>query len=168
MELPDSVIEVCTAAARLFPGDAAKAKVHAINAVKALPEYKRLVDTLVNQAIETCVSDIRHRDNVARRRQNGFYGQAAKVTGVSPGVAEAYLNLFNYSVDGRRLGDIRGNELPELAASQERMARGHLFNATLLRRLTEHTPPEATVEQAVKYEQLEAMFREIGKDIDKE
>ena len=136
--------------------------------VKRLGDYADFIGELVRQALREQIYDWRHKANVAQRRASGFYGGAAKVlSAASEAVADAATekSLYDYFVAGTVLGELTGEMLPAIAASEREKASGHAFNAELCETLAAVVPEGKTVRQAVKERKLRTIFMGILKRV---
>lgn len=145
---PPEVIAVVRTVTTGTP-DAKKAVKKAVSAVRAMPDFRQMIDRLVNQAVADLVHDLRHQDN--RRIKN-----AAKVYDVRPAVdplqsdvVQAVVSPYDFRIAGQTLGDLRGRDLIPLAETEEARARGHAENAALLRDLRPRVRDDQTVREAV-------------------
>lgn len=132
----------------------------AVRRVSRLAAYEEYIEDLVRQAIRGRVCDCRHAMNVAMRAENNGFGGPAKVTA---GVAtnSVAMSVYTYMIDGRTLGQIRGDELEEIAESEAARAHGHQFNVKLCRKLMDRVAADKLVCECVKEKELRKIFQEI-------
>ncbi len=134
--------------------------------VKALPDYGDFVDNLVDEAIQSLVYDQRHRQNCSIKYtgDTGTSGAAeSKVkVGGCKAVADAYADYFSYTVGGKRLADVYGEELADLADAEMVQSQGHAAKAALFRSLADVVRPGKQVKDAVSGARLKRMFEAAG------
>lgn len=132
---------------------------------KKYAEFEEWATSVERRQIANEINEFRHARNRELRKKSGVYGAQAKVEACSDAIGVACLAgiLVTYSVNGRPLGSLRGEELPGLAKAERNRAAGHNFNAALLGRLAEMVETEQAVADVVTEEQVAEMFDEIGK-----
>lgn len=153
----DAVTSIANEEARRHMDSIDDAVAAAYRRVKRLADYEEFVETLVLQALRERIHNCRHGDNVSTKRQE--FGTPAKVV---PGRAVADVCArrvyLDYLIDGRRLGGIRGNELPGLADSYTAKAAGCEFVGRLCRELTRHVAADKLVSQCMTDAQVGRLF----------
>lgn len=160
MNYPDKVLQITAKMAAEYGDDIPAAVAAAVRTVRGLPGYRSMVDTLVQQCIKELIYQARHNANVAARREEGYYGQPGKVSGVTTTTEEVHRSLYCYYIGGTMLGLVTGSELPVLAAKEELTASGHLFNARLCRKLATLVPDDKRVQDVVSEKKLRTLFRQ--------
>lgn len=135
----------------------------ALSQLRSLPWFEAYVDTLVRDAIRREVCEARHRMSTAIKRSAGQYGGPPKVNVGQSNIVKAVATacLFNMPFDGRTLGELKGEELPELAEKERNYSRGYANRASLLERLSSIVPPKKMVQRAVKEETVRDMWDDI-------
>lgn len=162
MDFSESVLEAVKAVMRKFPGDLERQKTEAVKAIKKLPDYAELIESLVTAAVHDIVYDLRHTANGVVKKEAGQYGEPAKVvSGLSQAVNDAAASVYLISIAGKALGDIYGKELKGIAADQGAIANGHLLNRRLCLRLAKIVPEEKQIREAVSEKRLRALIREV-------
>lgn len=146
MQIPESVIEAVERAVGEHPTDIPAATTQAFEEVIHLEDYEEFVKSLVWKCIQELAYDARHKTNVRIKRREGYYGQEAKVNPVSDGVIKVY-SVYRYHIGGNMLGNIRGEELADLAEKERAIANGHVFNAELCEWLQTQVPEGKTVQE---------------------
>ncbi len=163
MDYPEKLIEIAKVDAIEYGEDTSKATDEIEKKASKLKEFPKWGKQLIWLAIRELVYDIRHKDNVARRKAAGDYTKPAKV---KPGedVRSVYRSLYRYFISGTMLGLIRGEDLEGIAKSERAVGEGHIFNARLANRLSEIVPKNKTVEQAVTEKRLAIIFQQVEED----
>lgn len=136
--------------------------------VKRLADYADFTDGLVKQALRHQICDFRHKANTAQKKAAGSYGTQARVsTGCSDAVADAAAekSLYDYFIGGTVLGELTGEQLPEIADSEQTRADGHAFNAALCRDLAPLVAANKTVRQAVREGRLRTIWTAVQERI---
>jgi hypothetical protein len=127
------------------------------------PDYETHRDAMIEEFVRSVVCDQRHATNKNLRRDAGDFGGGAKVslsTGAVNRVMEQCL-LDTYVINGKRLGDILGSELPEFAKAERERASGHAVNAALCERLQPLVGKEKSVRECVKDRKAWQILREV-------
>ncbi len=157
--IPESVRLLAEAAAQNNTQDIQAAVDEAVASVRELPDYDDLVADLVRNCLQELVYDARHKTNVQIKRESGYYGQAGKPRQTGA-VEEAYQSVYEYRISGTLLGELRGEDLLPLVASETAIGNGHLFNASLLAWLARDVkvPADKRVRQCVTEKKLRAEF----------
>jgi hypothetical protein len=156
----DDIQSISKAAAERHPDDIEKAVDDAVERIRKLKEFPKLVDELVRSAVRHVVSDCRHTANVAMKLAAGEYGGPAKVT-AGKATDRVAQNYYAYFIGGRTLGSITGDELEDIAASEANRAKGHEFNSRLCLRLKPFVAKGKTVRECVKPAKLASLFKDI-------
>lgn len=132
--------------------------------VRGLSIFQDLVQLLVDDAIQEYVYAVRHTQNRKIRRESGYYGQVSRPKGVEQmrAINDAYARYYDFNVSGKRLGDIRGEELERLSSVEVAIADTHQAKAKLFKRLSEIVRPERTVRECVAGPKLQKMFEDVG------
>ncbi len=133
MEIPAAITAVVREATALHIADVGKATQAAIEAVRALPEFKQLRDVLIDHAVQTLVYQARGTLTSAVAAQAAYTGPPKVNVGNSAAVNRVAASVYNHAIGGTRLGDLTGTELASIAETEEEIARGHQFNAALCR-----------------------------------
>jgi hypothetical protein len=166
IEFPDSVHRIVKRAVAKHPGDGDldKAVDMAEAQIRRLRAFEDIVGGLVRKGVAQLVHDARHSQNISIRKEAGEYGQPAKVSvGTSAAVTRAATSVYDYYIDGTRLGSVFGRDLLRVADEQQAVAEGHSFNARLCRKLKPLVADDKQVEQVVKPARLKALFKEAEK-----
>ena len=157
--VPEVVQRIARRYAEKYPNDIDKAVDMAVVATQKIKSYPKLVDGLVRSALRSYIHDVRHSNNESIRQ-----GAMPKViSGDSPALERVMMGAYLYSIGGRSLGDIRGEELLDIAEAEEKRAHGHNFNARLCRRLAAIVAETATVQESIPENKLTKIFREVQK-----
>lgn len=163
MEADERLREVIAAAIAKHKSDLDATIREAANNLRALGDAE--IDAICwRRGVAEFVHDKRHAMNMSiwanNRKMPGdpkvIAGRSETVSAVGTALSE-----YEFKLAGRILGDIYGNELDGLAASEEALSAGHTRNATLLRRLRAIVPDNKTVRQAVKPRKLKQLFVEV-------
>lgn len=163
MNMPDSILEIAREESEKHAKDIARAVESAEARIKSLPEYKSFVLALVRDAVQHLVYQARHTMNTKIKKDLGEYAGTQKVEHGSRSVSEVYESVYNYRINGRILGDIEGDELPEIAKGQREIAKGHTTNALLCEHLAKLVPAGFKVRQKVSEAKLRQIFTRITK-----
>jgi hypothetical protein len=161
-QMGETVLDVV----RKHKSDLTKAVNECFDRVRKFDGYDEYVSTLVRQALRERIHRARHGQNVSQRRENGHYGNGAKVvTAGSNAVSEGARkkSLYDYFVSGRILGDMTGADLASMAVMEGELASGHLFNHALFTELGKIVPKDKMVREAVKEGRLKAIFTKLQK-----
>jgi hypothetical protein len=166
-EFPEDVHDLIAQAVAEHPNDIPAAVEEAERRLRALPDFADLVAQLITQAVQDLVYQRRGMLNVALRREAGDYDTKPRTKlADSPDTLAVWDNVYNYFIDGRTLGDLRGNELQDIEASERNVARGHEFNAELCRWLREQgVVDDRRVKDVVSERKLRTAFRRLRKAV---
>lgn len=170
MQFPEQVLDIVREETEANGSDIAQAAKNAVVRVSTLPDYKAIVENLIYQAIRDLVYDTRHALNVRMKRESGYYdSRTMKVnSGSAEGVQEACRSVYSYYVGGTMLGDITGEQLEGLASHEDEIAKGHEFNARLLRWLSDQgVTGVKKVREVVPEKKLQLNFRRIWSQVQK-
>lgn len=129
---------------------------------KKCDEYAEFVEAMVRGELRSLICDVRHQDNVNRRKVAGEYGGPAKVSLGSEANRAARESLLDYSINGRRLGSLFGKELDGLASAEEARGNGCYLNARFLRAIKPLVPAESRVEEKLSETKAKKLFREVS------
>lgn len=163
MDFPQHVTDITKECAAKHGMDAKEATKCAIGKIRKLPDYGDLVEMLIEHAVLELVYDARHRSNIAMRAAAGQYGTPAKVqSSQSSAIQRVAESLYLYAIGGTVLGNITGEQLPQLAATEAAIAEGHEFNARLCLRLSKLVPKNKVVRDCVSERRLRNIFKELG------
>ncbi len=164
--IPEEVRTIAREAVRAHPDDVEKQKEVTKEKARGSAAFQKMVDALVDDAIQGAVYRAREEANRALRVGASCPRPAAR-PGVLPddGVEAVYDSYFSYSIAGRALGSLTGDELPLFAADEEARAAGHAFNARLCRELAKAVSGEATVGAAYTEKKLRALFRRLRREV---
>lgn len=163
MDTPKALLDLCREHAAKNPDEIERAVKSALAEWQESDERtQEWIDGLERFAIREIVYRFRHSMNVDIRKQRGDFGKPADVTlGTGAANRVAQYVLDQYSIDGRSLGGILGSELAALAKAESERANGHVFNATLCRKLAAIVPEDKTVREAVSNAKALALLREL-------
>lgn len=166
METPPPLLELARRAIRKYPDDIpAATEMFLVQAIKFPEEWSKFQVASVRDAARHLIGDVRHADNVSRRRNAGEYGGPAKVVaGKSEAVQRACADIYAYSIAGRALGSILGSELEPIARAERRRAAGCEANARLLESLERIVPADKAVRDAVGEKKLWRLVKESQED----
>lgn len=130
---------------------------------KRSEDFPNWIEQMIRDHLRTMICDVRHSQNVTIRRQNGCYGQPAKVT-LSTGAVNRVANnvLLSYAINGMSLGALTGKDLRELVESEKERAEGCEFNSRLCARLVPMVPEGKTVAQCIKPKEAARIFKELS------
>lgn len=163
VDIPESeILTICQKYAAANPDDIESAVQSAVRDVRRLKNFAALIDHVLTVAVRRMIHDVRCHQNRQIRKDNGGYGGPAKV---KPGAdtSEIAQSVFLYFINGITLGQIRGEDLEEIAAGESARAEGHEFNARLCRRLRSFVKDGQTVQQVVTESKLKRIFAELQK-----
>ena len=132
--------------------------------IRAHPEFKSFVDSLVGGAVEELIGHARHAANVRMRSANSAMPKV--VVGKSPSVLENY-DLYLYRIGGNDLGNMTKEDLQAIAVCERESAAGHIFNARRVDRLAPLVPKGKTVQQAVNKTKLDSVWRDADRETGK-
>jgi hypothetical protein len=158
----ESILEIVKAAAEHHPGDIPSAVDEAEMAIRDLPDFEALISALLRSAIQELVYDARHALNTRIKRDAGYYGGPAKVNGTSDGVQKVYESVYRYCIGSTTLGELKGEDIPEIVEGEKAKAQGHQFNAELLEWLeAQGVKGEKRVREVVPEKKLRKNFDRI-------
>ena len=162
MKFPEEVRSVIRDADAGNPSDLEQAVDEAERKIRSLMSFDSLVSDLVRSAIQGLIYDMRHAANGKIRYESGNYKQDTKtVVGTSDAVMRAESSVYQYRIAGTSLGQLLGKDLIDLATGEENRAEGYIFNARLLRRLSDVVPQNKMVKNAITQKKLKAIFFEL-------
>ena len=134
--------------------------------VQAMQGFGDWVESFIKSAGRSIIQDCRHRRNTQMKREAGAYGGPAKVVAGMNTASTYVASLFDYAIDGRRLGDIRWEELESIAADQQMKAMGYTYNFDLCVLLRSKKPQrasiEATIEESFGESSLKKVFNSLA------
>jgi len=160
MQYPDDVKRLANVCAEKFPSDIDKAVKEWGKRVQRLKGYVAWRDSLVEVAGRGMIADSRHTKNVAMRKEAGKYGGSPTVIAGLDTRDLSFASYFDYSIDGRRLGDVLFSELPGIAQEQAGKANGFMFNANLCQALYRLKPKKGDdkLENVLKESQVRKLI----------
>ncbi len=158
----DQILEIIQKRANAHPNDIEASVQLAVREIRRLKNFDSLIERILTVAVRRMIHDFRSTENRRIRKANGDYGGPAKVK-PSGGTAEIAQSVFAYFIAGMTLGQIRGEQLEEIAAGEAARAEGHDFNARLCRRLRNVVKDGQTVQQAVSETKLKRIFQQVQK-----
>jgi|AGTN01.3.fsa_nt_gi hypothetical protein len=125
---------------------------------------EEMLDDLVRAVVQEAVYARRSEVTYQSKRDAGAFGPPSRLkVASSPDVANVSRSILDtWSVAGRCLGDIKGSELASLADSEDKIGKGHLLNADLLRHLAKRVKGESKVRDCVRPSLVEAFLRRRG------
>lgn len=132
MDIPETILEAVREATARHMGSVETAIAVAIEAVRCLDDFDDAVTVLVNHAVQGLVYDARSSLTAAVSRQAAYTGAPKVNVARSAAVNRVAMSVYNHAIGGTRLGDLRGEELDAIAATEREIAKGHNFNAELL------------------------------------
>lgn len=162
--IPESIRELVKQCVDQCPGDSERAADSAIEAVKKHPEFEAFRDAVWQFGVRRIANDYRHLMNVVARRKAGVYGQAAKVTLSDAAVEVARRSILNYSIGGRAVGTLTGEELPALRDEEVNKARGCEFNGRFLSALIPLVKGQKMVRECVSEKKAQSLFDQCADD----
>jgi hypothetical protein len=162
MEFPQSVIKITQRCAAKFPDDIDAAVDLADKQVRNLPDFKSFEAELVREAIRARVHDERHITNRQIKNDTGAYSNQSKID-LAGAVNDAYASVYLYSIAGKSLGSVMGNELEKIAADEKELMEGHRFNVMLTTWLATLVPEDKTVRESVPEDKLRRGFERLQK-----
>ena len=185
IQWPKEILGIFRKASDDNPDDITAAKKAAKRKLERRPDWPDLVERLVDEALLDKIHQMRHRSNceIKRALNPTLSSQADPPTPSTPkattgppkvvagrsriaGKIAQEVNYLNYFVDGRTLGSILGEELPELADQERMMGQEHYAKAALYERLSAIVPKKKRVSQAISNGRLGQLFRETGLVVD--
>ena len=133
--------------------------------VRGLPNFVgELRDLLVTYAIRALLADARHVLNDQMKRAVRNPPPLPKVIpGRSKAVQEVCDSLYKYRIAGTFLGNLRGEQLLEIAEAEQKRGEGHLFNSRLCVALDKLVPKKKRVQDAVSERKLNTIFQKTEK-----
>jgi hypothetical protein len=164
MEFPEDVLAIVRVAARKHANDIPKAIDQAERDVRRLPGFPGLVNALVRHAVQDLVYDLRSQD-AHTLKNGGDKSGRQKVSMLSPEVEQLCRSLYDCPMAGTTLGEIRGEELEDAAATERARADGHAINAHLLAGLRELVPHGKRVRDAVPEAKLRKLLDRAKRDV---
>lgn len=165
MEFPESVLAVVAKAVEQHPNDISAAVAAAEQEVLGLDEFEEFSGLLIHHTLQGLVYDARHMLNRRIKNDAGLYGAAPKVSGMSERVNAIHASVYAYCIGGMTLGEVKGEELEGLAASEAEIAAGHAFNVRLCTELARLVPEGKAVKQAMTEKKLRALFRTVHRTV---
>ena len=157
----DDLNRIAAEEANRHPDSIEDAVGSAVNRLHRLKGFDAMVGGLVNSAVRSIICDVRHAANVVMRQASGGYTNPAKVR-AGEAVNRVAADYFTYFINGRTLGSITGEELPDIGASESQRASGHEFNARLCAELGPLVTKTKTVRECVKPAKLDRIFKALG------
>ena len=166
MLYPGEVTQAAVDCSELHPSDIDAAVDCWFSKVSEMPSYEDWIESLVRTAGRSMIHDVRHHKATAIKNRLGEFGGPAKVMAGSETATLAMASCFDYPIDGRRLGDLLGSELLDVANDQEAKSEGFRFNAVLCRSIYAKMPKrkDAHVQDALKEEAVNKLFRGLKGD----
>ncbi len=139
----------------------------AIEAVRALPCFKQLVNALVDNCIQTLVYACRHQSTTRAKREAGEYGGPAKVNPfTSEDVQEVYSFYDSFHINKTTLRNVRMCDLPNIIDTELGWENGHRKNrefATWLWSKAKGPTDERTVPDVVPEAKAKAAWKRLTK-----
>ncbi len=167
MHFPEYVHEMVAKACKEHPADISAACLKVERDLRNDDNFDSLVDSLIAEAVQAMVYNRRHAENVAIKKETGAYGGGTKtnVAG-STTINRICKSVYYYNIGAKTLGLLFGEELLGLADTEESIAAGHQFNASLLRELRKMVKDGQRVQDAVKEKKLRELFCKLGRKFD--
>lgn len=104
MAYPKELPEIARKAVDRYPSNIEKSTDIALRLIKRLPEYDDFMESLIRDAVQDIIYDIRHSDNVAMKRANGMYNIEPKViVSNSSAVLEVFKSLYEMRNAGAQI-----------------------------------------------------------------
>ena len=163
MNFPKSVLDAARSAALAFLDDIPTAIDTAEAEIRELPEFEEVIVALLRSAVRELVYQARHVHNVKIKNTARYYGGPKKIH--APGtkaVEEVYANVYQYCIAGTMLGFLLGEQLLDLAKSEQAVGDGHLKNAKLLQELSRLVKTGQRVQDVVSQKKLVGLMRQVG------
>lgn len=161
-EFPATVKRAVKTAARKHKDDVKAAIAEAVVRVRKCPQFKQVVDLLVERAVASLVYALRQSDNTQLKRNSGEYATHPKVRLLeSASIREACTEYHDYAIAGRSLGVIRGSEFSSIMENENGKAAGHMFNVELLKKLRPMVGDDQQVKDAVSSAKLKKLFNQL-------
>ena len=138
MQLPENVVAtvraVCLANRESLDDQIAKS----IKAVRDLDDFEDFAQRLIDGMIQEAVYDERHRINYKPPRNVKEYGLPSPVAGKQHKMAnrmlnEAFVGGYSHYIAGTTLGNITGDQIDGIVASEEAISATHHGLANVLR-----------------------------------
>lgn len=134
MSMPEHVMRLIQESVTKHGSDIAKAIDVAERRIRSLPDYGEIVDSLIHRCVQELVYTARGSLTNRLKNQLGGYDQEAKVVvGESESVNGVYRSVYTHFIGGTMLGEITGDDIDALMESETAKAKGHQFNAALLK-----------------------------------
>lgn len=163
--IPSEVKQIIREQVEKFPSDTERAVREAEKLIHkmASPKFSEFVDVLVRHCIMELAYDERHKINTKIKSLGGYYDTKPKVNlGSVPSVGAAYESVYNYCIGGSILGELTGAELEDLESAERGKAKGHIFNAELLKWLrSSGVRGDKKVKEVISENKLKIAFARI-------
>lgn len=162
VQFPAEILEIIRKSADKHKTDIPAATSEAERKIRARPDFGSVVDTLVRAAIQEQVYVARHRITSRIKYETGQYGGPPKViAGESVGGRRAAISCYEHRIAGTILGLVLGENLMDIADSEDAIGNGHLFNARLAMALRPLVPDGKYVKDAVPEKKLRVIMENL-------
>ena len=156
----DEILSLAVSAISRHPNDIDAAHHELFEKIKSHPDFQKEIDKIAMSYAKDAIWKQRKRINRGLLASTKRGDSPAKVIVFdSKAVRQVCKTIYDKYVDGRRLGDIYGRELPELIRNQRLQSIGHANNATLFAKLVKHVPENKTVEESISSKRLTEIYR---------
>ncbi len=169
IDLADSVFNIVQREAERYPNDPAEAAAQAFAKVRDLENWQDMSDAVWLRILRHFIYQVRQRTNRQIRAKTGYYRPEARLEDHATLVNAIHKSVYDYCLNGYKLGDLPLSELEAQAELQEKFVRGHRFNAKLLRTLAKDkrvtTAKKASgtiVSKVFSAKELWDYFKELG------
>ena len=162
MNFPKYVRQIVDDAMEKHEFDVDKSTEEAVKLIYELPKDLFDARVYIYNAVKDLVYDARHRRNVETKKQLGKFGKPPQVNVAgSPAVQAESISLFLLCIAGKELGNIFGNELAGIAASEAAIGDGHHLNSRLCAALAKVVPDDKQVVDSVGVQELVEIFERV-------
>ena len=160
-DYPQEVVDVAKDCDLNNQSDINKAVEEWYRKIQAMTGHEHWIESFIKSAGRSIIQDCRHHRNTQMKRDAGSYGGPAKVVAGMSTAATYFSSLFDYAIDGRRLGDIKWEELEDIASDQKKKADGFTYNVNLCTILRSKKPQRASVEATIEASFGEASLKKV-------
>lgn len=160
----ESLREIAREEAAAYPEDTQAAADACVRRIKAMPNRRKVMDEILGQYARNLVFSVRGQMNATIKRHVAYPpGKPKVIQGQSKYLQEISKGVLDLFISGRRVGDIRGEELDSLAEQEETLGKGHLRNAAFYRLLRKSVPDGKTVKESVKPAMASVLWKQAEK-----
>lgn len=132
------------------------------------PQVKAAWKAFLLKYVEQGVWDGRHEANRLLKKETFEHPKQKVFIISSAGCRRVERTWLNFSVGGKTLGDVRGDELHDIGLEEMKKSREHKFNAQLVFALEKIVPSSKKVRQVLSEKKLRNLALRIQRDLDEE